>query len=276
MENLLDTAEFYRQMIEYYEPCTLVIADKLRFLYVHDQLGLNMRVGELLTPGSGTHTALIQNKPIVKMIDAESSVYTKKAYLAVCKPIHDDSGVAIGVVSWGISTNRVKLSSMSEELSSISQALHASSGEFTDHSRQLLEANRMLTGLTAKLKEQMNLIETMSSVVSNISSQSQLLGLNASIEAAHAGEHGRGFSVLAQEIRKLAVESNQSISEIREQVEAVNDQMQILSRQTGNLGRISEEQAVGAEQLTTGLDRVNKLAARLRELANESSKFRNG
>ena len=271
LESFLETADVYRKMIEYYEPCTLVISDTERFLYVHDALGLNMHIGESLTPGSGTHTALIQNKTIVRTIDANSSVYAKLGYMAVCIPIHNEAKQAVGVISWGISTNRLQLASMSEELTSVSQELYASSEEFSGHAASLLTANQTLTGLTMKLANQMELIEKISSVISSVSSQSKLLGLNASIEAAHAGEHGRGFAIVANEIRKLAEESKASVTEINRQVEEVKKQMEIMMKQAENLGLISEEQALGAKQMASGIEKVNILAVSLSELAKDSS-----
>lgn len=268
LESLLETAEFFRQMIEYYEPCTLVISDTERFLYVHDALGLNMKVGEALTPGSLTHETLRRNETIVRTVDASHSVYAKLGYMAVCIPVRDEQGATLGVIAWGISTNRMKLASMSEELTAVSQELYASSEEFAGHSGSLLESSRALTELTEKLAGQMSLIEKISSVISNVSSQSQLLGLNASIEAAHAGDHGRGFSIVALEIRKLAEESRASVNEIKEQVAEVKKYMQILLSQASSLGHISEEQANGAEQMAVGIEKVTDLAATLSELAH--------
>lgn len=74
-----------------------------------------------------------------------------------------------------------------------------------------------------RLREQNEKIGNISQLVSNISNQTNMLALNASVEAVRAGEYGKGFAVVANEIRKLADESQQSAKKINELVIAIQD-----------------------------------------------------
>ncbi len=78
-----------------------------------------------------------------------------------------------------------------------------------------------LNDITKNTKKRVEDTKSILEIIQNIANQTNLLALNASIEAARVGEHGKGFSVVAEEIRKLADKTNQSADEIKQLVESL-------------------------------------------------------
>ena len=89
----------------------------------------------------------------------------------------------------------------------------------------------------------MQVMDSITKLIREISDQTNLLGLNAAIESARAGEHGRGFSVVAEEIRKLATRTKDSVKQINEEMKKISDSVGEIALNIQQIAAASEEQA---------------------------------
>jgi methyl-accepting chemotaxis protein len=126
-----------------------------------------------------------------------------------------------------------------------------------------------LTRTVKQLSSASASIGRISEVIESIADQTNLLALNASIEAARAGEHGRGFSVVAQEIRRLAERSVESTREIGTTVRQVIQDMDEVARRSTGVAERTNEGIKLATSAGTALEKIISTSGRTRQLMDE-------
>jgi methyl-accepting chemotaxis protein len=128
-----------------------------------------------------------------------------------------------------------------------------------------IESSDQLSNKFDSLSEQAKSIGGVVSVINTLADQTNLLALNAAIEAARAGEHGRGFAVVADEVRQLALSTQDSLSQINLIVQAIStavkeagEQMQ---KQSSNLTDLSQTSISSREQIAVASKHLNSILA---------------
>lgn len=119
-----------------------------------------------------------------------------------------------------------------------------------EKSDDIAVTNQNVTEVAHELQEKISSAEEITQIIYQVSSQTNLLALNASIEAARAGEAGRGFSVVADEIRKLADNTKQSIDKITDLLQGVTKLADQTSALVMNSVQASEAQAEYINEVT--------------------------
>ncbi|MDR2633445.1 MAG: methyl-accepting chemotaxis protein [Treponema sp.] len=167
-----------------------------------------------------------------------------------------------------VSQSSAAVEQMLANIQSVSKTLIASEERITELSTASARGRSGLQGVSADIqeieRESAGLLE-INSVMENIASQTNLLSMNAAIEAAHAGEAGKGFAVVAEEIRKLAESSSEQSKTISGVLKKIKDAIDKITQST-------QEVLQNFEAISEGVHQVSDHETYIREAMEEQSK----
>lgn len=243
------------------EKCLLYIPGK--------KLQFPAKPGAPVLPGSAVHSAITENRRVVVRVPKERFGIP---YIAIAVPINDPQGNVIGAVSVQESVDKQDtLQQLSTELNSRMQELTASADSIAARIQELAAVGSSVVENVAASAATAKNTSSVVDFIKQVASQTNLLGLNAAIEAARVGEQGRGFSVVAQEIRKLATTSSESIRQIDGVLKTIQTDSSKTHHEVTRIDSLTGEVAAAITQISSTVDSIAAQIALLDRLAQSLS-----
>jgi len=153
-----------------------------------------------------------------------------------------------------------------QELAAMLVELSGSSQSVADSAIHTAELQEKAHEKVGKLHSKISEINNVGSILQEVSEQTHLLGLNAAIEAAHAGDHGRGFGVVADEIRKLAAHSKDSLNIIKSTLQEISAVLSEVMHDTQKTSVLARNQAASSEELTSFVNMIETVTNELENI----------
>ena len=230
-------------------------------------LDLKVEYGDEIRPGSLLYRALHERRRVTAKMD--SSLYGVP-YVGVGTPIMDEGGHVLGAVAITESTlNYENLKESSMKIAESIEMLAGASEEIAAQSEEMSGMAAIMKETLERSGESVKASDQVIGLIKMIATRTNLLGVNASIEAARVGEQGRGFSVVAEEIRKLAGVTGDSIKNIAHTLASIQSDNAENCRQMLVMSSIITQVSDATTQIAETAQALNDMASSLNEMAEK-------
>ncbi len=245
---------------------SFALTDSEKYLKVVNCSKLVFKINPMdpIPNGGAIREAINSGKVVIK--DVPESVYGVPFKSFAIPVINNGNieGVIVAGKSIKIRNSTIEASSeLSEALKQMSMTINTINSGIQD----VASKNSNLLAMTNETKSKTDDTGEILRFVQKVSSQTNLLGLNAAIEAARAGELGKGFSVVAEEIRKLSTSTSDSVVKIDSFLRNIEKSISEISDSLKESNNTFQNQATALEEITDSIKEIHSIANKLEELS---------
>ncbi|WP_428908214.1 methyl-accepting chemotaxis protein [Niallia sp. Krafla_26] len=244
------------------------VTDKEKFIVQTDgeTVKLNINPGDPVNPKSAMAEAMRTKKPAAKNMDASLYGIPVRIYgyplLDEMNRVIGSVGIAKNIETWtGLNSSAVELSNSSDEVGEIIN-------QFLEVASQLNDDSVVLQNKAEDINKKFQKTNQILDSIKSISSQTRLIGLNAAIEAARIGDVGRGFGVVADEIRKLSGNSNDASIEIEKTLNELHKDLENITKEVASINDTVIKQLEKAKLINKQIERFSEISQLLLQLSN--------
>lgn len=227
-----------------------------------------LEVGQEIRKGSPSYMILQNGKPLDFEL-GEDSPYGE-ALRVIAIPVFDDEQPGQIVGTFGIALPRYYAfelrriaGTFTQSLTEVSAAIQQTAAAASNISTVEKELNDSIIGIGKMATSIVTVLDS----IKSIADQTKMLGLNAAIEAARAGDAGRGFGVVAEEIRKLSEESKITAEKIRVMTQNIEESIEEANQNSTTALKAAEEQGAATEEIAASIEEMVARAEKLSKIA---------
>lgn len=246
---------------------TIYICDTERVLRVFnpEKINLDFVEGQEVPRVGPPADAMKTGKPAIAFVPKEMFGMRFKSYAI---PIKDNNDNVIGVLLAAKSLEKMdKLNEMAENLDNGLSGISSAIEELAASASQIHDNEQSLNTEIKEIIKISDAINEISGFIQEISAETKMLGLNAAIEAARAGDAGRGFGVVADEIRRLSEQAKSTVPQIKKLTDDIRDDVSKIIGQSNSSLQSSEEQAAASEEITASIEELTSMSEELTKIS---------
>lgn len=255
IDALVLAAPYFKRI--YPQDIMIGITDKEVFQYYErsEKVDFGIGKGSPIPLEDPTLRNALNGQPSTNRISADLYGYI---VVSSAVPIYGDNEEIVGIFAIAYTLeNEEKLEQLTSDIESISNQLVNMVQSVAAQSQQLSASSSQILDNTRKAVADSEQVNEVTSFIRQISDQTNLLGLNAAIEAARVGELGAGFGVVATEVRKLSVNTKEATTNIQSALNNVQQSIKQMENEIESIAASSNAQAELVNHFSEAIERLN-------------------
>lgn len=247
------------------------ISNTKNFLFIQDteNIKVNFKKGDEIPENSAADVCL-KKRDVVHMIVPKEVFGIAVETIAI--PVFvDDKVEGTIVISMSVdkTVKREKINNLANTVSDSLTQMSTRVVDMTSTFQKINETNSSIEKFIEETKENSKKTDEVLTFIDGIAKQTNLLGLNAAIESARAGEYGKGFGVVSNEIRNLSNSTKESIKQINDTLKNIQGSINEIFNRFQNSNNLLENQTADLEEISATIQELTATSTILKEFADE-------